>query len=87
MLPESGDFIAALQNADDNTDVSNRKDVRYNEGTALGNTETNTSALKGPDIGYALMFGPYIPPFQRYKRPDGLRLTRIAFRNTFSDDV
>jgi hypothetical protein len=41
-----------------------RKDVRYNKGNALGNTETNTSALKGRDIVYALMFGPYIPPFQ-----------------------
>jgi hypothetical protein len=34
------------------------------QGNALGNTETNTSALKGRDIGYTLMFGPYIPPFQ-----------------------
>ena len=34
------------------------------QGNALGNTETNTSALKGREIGYALMFGQYIPPFQ-----------------------
>jgi hypothetical protein len=34
------------------------------QGNALGTTETNTSALKGRDIGYALRFGPYIPPFQ-----------------------
>jgi hypothetical protein len=32
------------------------------QGTALGNSKTNTSALKGRDIVYALMFGPYIPP-------------------------
>jgi hypothetical protein len=34
------------------------------QGNALGHTETNTSALKGRDIGYTLVCGPYIPPFQ-----------------------
>jgi hypothetical protein len=45
------------------------------QGNALGNTETNTSALSracetaegnGRDIGYTLMCGQYIPPFQGF---------------------
>jgi hypothetical protein len=34
------------------------------QGNALGDAETKTSALKGRDIGYTLMCGQYIPPFQ-----------------------